>query len=232
MFGVKKWSDAIMRLTGASFCTIILWLTFSNQLTLFISSQYVIFAAITSTVGLVILVSSFIVKPNEHSHDEDKPGILSTVFTVTAVGLLLLIAPTSLSNQYANTKPINSNSSALSIGEVNAKQWESFTVKEWSVLSSNPASFDFTNKTVNLVGYITYLDNDSFYLSRLVVHCCAIDAQPVGVKVVIPDWTTKYKEGDWVDITGNFEDLNSTNQYSLVPVRVSVVEEPEQPYVS
>ncbi len=232
MSGVKKWLDVTLRVAGLGFCVVILWLAFTNQLTLFISSQYVVFAVITSIIGLGVLMMSFLVKPASHSHDEEKPSVFGSAVAVATMALLLIIAPTSLSNQFANTKPINANSSALAIGEVQSDQWESFTVKEWSVLTVNPASFDFSNKTVKLVGYVTYLNDDSFYLSRLVVHCCAIDAQPVGVKVVSPGWVDAYKEGDWVEVEGSFEDVNSSNQYSLILDKVTVIDEPEQPYVS
>jgi uncharacterized repeat protein (TIGR03943 family) len=231
--------DLWLKFSSIIFCALILVLAATGKLVLFVSSQYVLFAVITAVVGLVVLVSQLFMKSahshsSDHGHDHDsapdsKPKLLTVGFTVLAAVLMLVLAPTSLSNSFSSGKPVNGGSLA---GEVKPEQWEDFTVKEWAAVTGSGTDFSFNNKTVTLEGYVTYVNDDTFYLTRLVVHCCAIDSQPAGLRVHLEDWQDKYNDGEWLRVTGGFQDVNNTSEFSLVPESVEQIKEPENPYVS
>jgi len=224
----------LLKIAGVVFCALILVLAAAGKLVLFVSSQYVVFAVITAVVGLAVLIGQLFMKPSksdthDHVSHSDKPHLITVSFTVVAALLMLVMAPTSLSNTFSSTKPVNGSSLA---GEVKPEQWQEFTVKEWSAVTASGTDFLFEGKKVKLEGYVTYVNNDTFYLTRLVVHCCAIDSQPAGLRVHLPGWQDRFTDGEWLQVSGGFQDVNNTGEFSLIPDNVQKINEPENPYVS
>lgn len=229
--GVKKFLEWLLHTASVGFCITVIWLWWENKLVLFISAQYAVFAVMMSFIALLLLVIFPFLREKEDEHAEN-PGRFSAVSTVLSMLVLLTLAPSSLSAEFSTSKPVNAGSTSLTSNDVELDQWKDFTVKEWSAVTDNSSSFDFTDKTTTLEGYVTYLNDDNFYLTRLVVHCCAIDAQPAGLKTHFPGWQDNFKEGDWLSVSGGFEDISGAGQFVFTPEQIKVIEEPEVPYVS
>ncbi len=114
-----------------------------------------------------------------------------------------------------------------------------FTVREWSsVLRQTSDLSFFDDKPVTaLLGFITPDGEDPdnlFYVSRFVVTCCAVDAQPLGVPVYLPGWQSTFDEGAWVEVSGPFvsnPSRSSTQAIVIEPDSVEAVEQPREPYL-
>ena len=109
---------------------------------------------------------------------------------------------------------------------------------DWSSLlrQTTDASF-YRDKAANVVGFITKDTDDPqnvFYVSRFVITCCAVDAQPVGVPVYLPNWQNGFAADQWVKVSGSFETNPSTKSQqsiALVPTRTTKVDQPSEPYL-
>jgi uncharacterized repeat protein (TIGR03943 family) len=73
-----------------------------------------------------------------------------------------------------------------------------------------------------------------FYVARFIITCCAVDAQPVGVPVYLPDWQDQFTIDEWVNVTGTFVSNPSTESRQAIvlsPSTISLTDQPAQPYV-
>ena len=90
-------------------------------------------------------------------------------------------------------------------------------------------------KQVDVSGYVLDQDEDDvFFIARLAVSCCAVDAQPIGVPVYRPGWRDEIEPGTWIAIQGSFVKNPSRDSQESVAIGVgslAKIDEPDQPYV-
>jgi hypothetical protein len=86
------------------------------------------------------------------------------------------------------------------------------------------AAFD-TNKreslqgqTVILEGRFKRLGDKEFSLFRFKMACCAADATPLKVRIVVPQALSNYNDGDWVEIKGQVQFRRPPGQDYYIPV--------------
>jgi putative membrane protein len=215
-------------------CIVTLWLYFANKLVLFIHPRYFLFTAIFAAVGLLFSVAAllFIRKDPEEDHQDNEFSYVKKIgyliLTAGVISLFTLFTPTSLSTQNVNLARVNNFT--FGTNETVNIDSNSLSVKNWSTVLSGNLPFD-ENKEVKLTGFIVPIDEDNFFLTRYVLSCCAIDAQPVAVPVNAPDWNKSLKEGDWVSVEGLFK-TSTVNNYShvLKPSTLKNIKEPKEPY--
>jgi len=245
--GILRWRG--VALVGVAI-VVTIWLGATNQLILYINPQYIVFTLVMALIALTLLVASFIVRA-AHTHDDDPPTRTQKVTTVLggAVTLLLAIAmvivpPATLSSATAIQRDVSAStvvsaSQAVSTSaSVASSTYAPFTVLDWSTLLRQTSSPGFyASKPANVIGFVTPDADDPanlFYLTRFVITCCAVDAQPVAVPVYLPNWNTRFAADAWVDAKGGFVSNPSTKssaQIALVPSTVTVVAKPTQPYL-
>jgi uncharacterized repeat protein (TIGR03943 family) len=234
------------------------WLAATNQLILYINPSYVVFTVIMAAIGLVLVVASFVTKP-EHDHDHDNDhddrdgaprrfsgplSVAATLLTlVVAVGLVV-VPPATLTTATADQRVVNSTGVGAGTKTVGAAAsaptgaFAKFTVQDWSSLlrQTSDASF-YHNKTADVVGFISKDPDDpdnEFYVTRFVITCCAVDAQPVGVPVYLPNWKSALRTNQWVKVIGAFvsnPSSKSQEAIALVPTSTTKVDQPSDPYL-
>jgi putative membrane protein len=227
-----------------------LWLGLTGQLILYINPRYIVFTVIMAVIALGLLGASFVVRA-AHSHDDDSPGrvqkittILGGVLTlVLAVGMLV-VPPATLSSATAIQRDVASTTigantqSVASAASASKATYARFTVVDWSSLlrqTSDPGFY--TGKPADVIGFVTPDSDDPanlFYLTRFVITCCAVDAQPAGVPVYLTDWKSKFAANAWLQVDGGFvanPSRKSSSRVALVPSKVTVVAKPTQPYL-
>jgi uncharacterized repeat protein (TIGR03943 family) len=207
-----------------------------------------------SVVALDFVVARVLVteRHEDHDHGEDDPDgrPLQRGLSVAALALsaalaagALLLPPATLSAATATQRDITAaqtDTSAASLEDAlgaDAAAFARYTVLEWSSLlaqTSDPAFF--AGKPADVVGFITPDPDaeDVFYVSRFSITCCAVDAQPVGVPVYLPDWRSRFQPDDWVQVGGEFaanRSGTSSAVLALIPVEVTGVDEPGDPYL-
>jgi len=225
------------------------WLAVNNQLILYIHPRYVVFTVTMAALALVLVIASFLTRPN-HSHDEPQStlqksvSISAGILAVAVAGAMIIIPPATLTSATVAQRDINSSAigaeaqSVDDAAEASDDAFAAFTVLEWSSLLRQTSDTSFyANKPVDVTGFITSDADDPtnvFYVSRFVITCCAVDAQPIGVPVYLPDWQSQYELDDWVQVTGEFlanPSSSSAQQIALAPAVVTPVGEPAEPYL-
>ncbi|HEY8913189.1 TIGR03943 family putative permease subunit [Lacisediminihabitans sp.] len=225
------------------------WLALTNQLILYIHPRYIVFTVIMAAVGLAIVVASLARRP-DHDHDEQPVGwraVVSNTATVSTLVLaagLIVVPPATLTTATADQRVINStnvgqssktlDSAAVAPANASAR----FSVADWaSLLRQTTDSSFYRNKPVDVTGFVTADKDDAnniFYVSRFVITCCAVDAQPVGVPVYLPDWRNALAPNQWVQVKGEFDSNPSRSSQQpvvIVPASTAKVEQPSEPYL-
>jgi uncharacterized repeat protein (TIGR03943 family) len=243
---VRRWLGVTLSLIGV---VAILWLGATGQLELYIHPRYTVFTIVMAVVGGVAAVAAFLVVPgHDHDHDDDAPpsrgwraalAIGGSVLLVAAsvVGLLVL-PPATLTSATADNRDI-ADSTALSSADTTSLvggDSTTFTVKDWATLLHQGLGDDFfAGKPAAVSGFLVATDDpDVVYVARFLVTCCAVDAQPLGVPVLLPGWQDDFSADDWVAVTGGFSasaDPAAAEPIVLVPDTFEGIERPAQPYV-
>jgi uncharacterized repeat protein (TIGR03943 family) len=245
--GILRWRG--VALIGVAI-VVTIWLGVTNQLILYINPRYIVFTLIMALIALVLLISSFIVRA-AHSHEDDAPSrtqkittVLGGVVTLVLALAMVVVPPATLSSATAIQRDVSastvvSSSQAVSASSSAARStYAKFTVLDWSTLLRQTSSPGFyAGKPASVIGFVTPDSDDPanlFYLTRFVITCCAVDAQPVAVPVYLEGWKNHFAADAWVSVSGGFVSNPSTRssaQIALVPTVVRVVPKPTQPYL-
>jgi putative membrane protein len=227
-----------------------IWLAVSGQLILYIHPRYVVFTVIMAVVALVFVAASAFLR---EAHDHDAPptkrqnvvsGAAAVLSLVIAVGIIA-VPPATLTSATLEQRAINDAGFSGDRGQTveaaastTDAAFAKFTVLDWSSLLRQTSELSFfSGKPVDVVGFVSADPDDPdnmFFVSRFVVTCCAVDAQPVGVAVYSPNWADDLASDQWVRVTGGFAtnpSSSSEQDIALVPDSVTVVEQPGEPYL-
>ena len=237
---------------------VVLWLWWSGNLSLYIHPRYHLFSLIMAVIATAAIIAAMVFaarsrpreEPHHEDHDHSRPGrtsavamVLSTVIASATVVALLLLPPATLTTQTAGNRAINESGiqddpSILSEAQLaSAEGFVALTVREWAGIlaqTSDPAFY--RGKPVKVLGFVAEDPENPglFYLTRFVVSCRSVDAQPVGVPVSIAQWQELYQPDQWLEITGEFvsnPDTSHNHPIVLVPSDVASVEPPREPYL-
>jgi putative membrane protein len=246
---VQRWRGTVLM---AVVVVATVWLALTNQLILYIHPRYVVFTVIMAVVALAFVAAgAFLREPHDH---DDPPTRVQNAVSVAAAGLSLIIAagiivipPATLSSAMLAQRPINASSVGGAAADDEAlaaattttdAAFARFTVQDWSSLLRQTSELSvFSGKPVDVVGFVTEDPDDPenmYYVSRFVITCCAVDAQPVGVAVYSPGWQDSLAVDDWVRVTGGFATNPSSasgQSIALVPTAEETVGEPSEPYL-
>ena len=226
-------------------CTI--WLAIAGKLTLYIHPRYLVFTVLMAFVALVLIAAAFTAPKHADPVRRRRVGLASIAGVVVAgvvAGGMLVLPPATLTTATADQRALNSTTIGAEAQSVESASTQSgaafarFTVVDWaSVLRQTSDPAFYSGKSVDVVGFITGSDDDPqniYYVSRFIITCCAVDAQPVGVAVYQPGWSAALAEGDWVHLKGEFAASPSTAggpSIVLRPDATESVEEPSEPYL-
>lgn len=179
-------------------------------------------------------------------------GTIGVVVTAAVAVSLIALPPATLSSTTASTRGLgqgglavastsgSSGGSAISGSSGSAAATgptSKYTVLDWATrLRESTDIGAFENDAVDVTGFVAAdpSDDSTFYVTRFVVTCCAVDAQPVGVPVYDPEWKSSLKKDQWVRIRGAFATNPSTageTPITLVPQTVRKVAQPRDPYL-
>ena len=235
-----------------------LWLAVTGKLELYIHPRYVSFTVTMTIIAAVVSVAGFVLQPAEHSGHADPhgaahpdshvptPGRLraagSLLTVIAAVVGLLVLPPSTLTADAAKKRDLNVSGTLgrHQTSQLLQKEPSGFNVRDWaSLLRYSPGDDYFAGKTATVTGFITADQKDPanvFYVTRFVVNCCTVDAQPVGVPVRLPGWQAEHKPGNWVTVTGGFgrnpnDDTANANSLLMTAARITPSTEPDRPYV-
>lgn len=214
-------------------CVATIWLSATDQLKLYIHPRYELFTVLMAVLGLIVSFGGIL------TLTEQAGSLLRQLKTVSVLGMIagfiLIPAPRLLGAATASQRAINSGNVRSGSNEERLLKERGdhtrFTVKDWAVVLRESSDLAVhAQKMVRLTGFITPATEDSFYVTRFVIACCAVDAQPVGVLVFYPDWRRKFAVDQWVEISGKFA-IRESNKLAVVPDHIQTITKPEDPYI-
>lgn len=229
-----------------------LWLALDGRLGFYIHPRYNWFTIAMAVIAITLLfIAAFAATGPEQPHDHDHPRrdrrrfrpleAGSLAVTVAVAGAVIFLPPATLSsataeNRSANEVDLLASGPALEEGMSN-EVFATLTVRDWAslIVQNQNASF-YRGKPVSTIGMVTPVENsdDVFELTRFVVTCCAVDAQPVSIPVFLPDWRDSLSVNSWIRVEGGFQPAPAgVSGYPVVVVPVSILDEevPREPYL-
>ncbi|MGN7224050.1 TIGR03943 family putative permease subunit [Curtobacterium flaccumfaciens] len=194
-----------------------------------------------------------------HGHDADahepRPGrgravrlALGGAAAVVTIGVtvaMLVLPPTTLSARTAQQRSVDSATLSNATGSESAVQLlgsegvdtSEYGVKDWAALIRQTTDTTaLVGKQVELSGFVVPGDDGSFTLTRFVISCCAVDAQPVGLGVVTGDGDgtgAVPDEGQWVTVRGALAanpDQSADARIVVRAAKITDIAQPEDPY--
>jgi putative membrane protein len=241
-----------------------LWFAVSGRLLYFVNPAYVVFTIVMCAIAIAFCVARVVLTVRgervrgahaaDHDHDEEVEtppargirrvgvGVTAVVAAAIVAGMVLL-PPATLSSATAvqravGTSTVSGGASLASAQSASTAAFAHFTVRDWASLLDQTTSASFYDgKPVDVTGFVAPSpdgSSDVFYLSRFVITCCAVDAQPVGVPVYLPGWRDQLKQDQWLQLTGAFTANRSTASsapIALVPVQTKRIDAPGDPYL-
>lgn len=248
---LRRWLGVTLTLIGV---VAILWLAATGRLEFYIHPRYTVFTVVMAVIGGAIALGAFILvstadEHDDHGHDAPRPrwrsaaAVGGSVALIAAATVALLVLPpatlsaaTAESRDIAATTPLTAIPDAGESVELASGDSTSFTVKDWATLLRQGLGDDFfAGKPAAFSGFLVASeDSDVVYVARFLVTCCAVDALPLGVPVLIPGWQDEHAVDDWVQVEGAFAtnpDAGSASPIVLVPSEITPIDQPAQPYV-
>lgn len=105
------------------------------------------------------------------------------------------------------------------------------------LLNLNPEPDSYKGQKAKVTGFVVYppnLPEKYIWLGRFVLTCCAADAYPVGLPVLLPENTlrTTYPQDSWLEIEGQMitETLNNQRKLTIKANSIKRIQPPKNPY--
>jgi len=216
----------------AASTALVLRLAVLQQLNLYIHPRYIVFTITMASIAAVLVILNLTSKSSKKERIRISmiPLLLVLFFGLTFPAKSLTSSTVS-QRSVSGTQPLSANSGDIT--KLFANSSRSLSLEDWTrIIGANTSDSYFAKKQVKVSGFI-YNDGVSpsiFKLSRFIVTCCAIDAQPIGVGVYEENWNNLYDEDQWLEIEGEFKTVDS--KILLVPSSITKIEEPENPYAN
>jgi uncharacterized repeat protein (TIGR03943 family) len=235
------------------------WLAAAGKLSLYIHPRYTIFTVFLASLAGVAAVAAIVAGSGQnhaghdhHDHVEapehdDGPPLsrwsrlnrwLVLVVLVGAIVGMLVLPPSTLSATARQNRTLVTSGHALDATNTTALvggNSASFTVKDWAALLREGGAGAVLGRKADLTGYVLAQgDDDTFFVTRLLVSCCAVDSQPVGVPVYLPNWREQLAAGGWIAVKGTFVDESEREARFPTAIQIETItkiDEPSQPYV-
>jgi len=245
---LRYWRGILLAGIGA---VATLWLAFSGQLGLYIHPRYFAFTAVMAVIAAVVVVVALVLPrqrddEHEHEHAPDRhdasrapwrlrlAAVASAILVVATTAALLALPPATLSTSLADGRDLSASGivgeNAIELASADPA---SFTVKDWAVLIADGASGStLQGARPQIVGFVIADPDEpesAFALARYVMTCCAVDAQPVGVRVELPGWQERFGDGAWIEVRGRF--VEDDAGWVLHADSAEPIEQPAEPYV-
>ncbi|MBO0880219.1 MAG: TIGR03943 family protein [Mycobacterium sp.] len=110
------------------------------------------------------------------------------------------------------------------------------TVKDFSERALWDHGRTLTGRHITLSGFVTPRDRQHFYLTRMLITCCAADASPIEIR--IDGGGAGRPANTWVQITGTYAGIDHSQPAGEDPIpivhaeRIAVISQPKNPYAS
>jgi putative membrane protein len=215
----------------------------TNQLTWYINARFLTIAQI-GILFLAILVFRLVMELRKSHYEHDhEPAVSPVNLWIMLIPLLIgvLIPAHPLGASAISSKGFTT-SSALISSQAASHQFETESeqrdILDWVTLFDVEDDLKpLMGQEAAVVGFVYHderLPKGQFFVSRIVVSCCAADGFPV---VMIVDWpeAASLKQDTWVRVSGPVDQTYFDKQPQAIPFirakTVEVVPQPAYPYL-
>lgn len=213
-------------------------LAYTGRLGLYIHPRYFAFTiAMTAVAGIMVGLSLL---TNHHHHAHGAKDRRYTYLPLCVVITIILVLPArSLTSATISQRSIDSVSTTTNrnMSTLFAGSSKSLKLADWvQLLNIHEDENYYANKPAKISGFVYDADlgGDVVWVARFAVSCCAVDAQPMGVPVLIENWRTLHQQDTWVEVEGVFKETQTASgaQLALHPNSVNEINEPANPYAN
>lgn len=220
----------------------------SNQLSWYINPRFITLTYI-GILFLVVLIYRLIMdmkgsfaphRYDEHDHDHSSaPVNLLIMLIPLLVGILIPARP--LGSATVSSKGLTTSSPIVNSQSGDGQLVllpEEFTIVDWVMSFYSEEDIDqYVGEQASVIGFVYFderLPNGQFFVSRIILSCCAADGYAVAM---IVDWpnTASLKQDTWVRVRGSVEKAYFADNSQAIPrIRAEMVEivpQPDQPYL-
>ena len=217
----------------------------TNQLTWYINARFAVIVEL-GILFLAILVVRLAVEirhassaQEEHEHQTVSPFNLFIMLIPLLVGILIPARP--LGSSSISAKGFTT-SSALISSQSASRQFETESeqrdILDWvNLFDIEDDLKPLMGQKASVIGFVYHdsrLSAGQFFVSRIVISCCAADGFPV---VMIVDWpdAASLKADAWVQVSGVVDQTQFDTHTQALPLihakSVEIVPQPGQPYL-
>jgi uncharacterized repeat protein (TIGR03943 family) len=169
---------------------------------------------------------------NEDGHDHSR-GPRGAWLLMVPVAALLLYPPPALGSYSADREA--AKYAAQGIGKFSALpkgEPVDLTLSQFSSRAIYDSAKTLKGRTVRMIGFVTKDDDATWYLTRLLISCCAADARADKVEIRSADAPTA---DSWVTVTGTWHPKGKLGSDAAWPPvldarSVKRIKKPESPY--
>ena len=220
--------------------TYILYLGVRQDLDLYIHPRYIVFTIVLAGIGFIMTSLYAVKSKNTAEHDHGSKMLLVPLFFLLAAGLLLpgkTLSSATVSQRTTDAGSIVATTDSGPVDTLFAGSSRGLRLRDWSqILATNNDPAFYATKPAKVSGFVfdAGLGDDTVWLARFVLTCCAVDAQPVGVPVQIENWQQTYEEDQWLEVEGVFRlaDTDDGEQIVLIPDTIEEINQPDNPYAN
>jgi uncharacterized repeat protein (TIGR03943 family) len=225
-----------------------LWLAATGRLTLYVHPRYIVFTVVMAVVAGVLVLAAVAILPGrleqvDHDHSTPTPrdrtlGWFRLAVLIGATFSLLVVPPATLSPRMLQNRDVISAGPRLDTKDVPKLQGSdpaTFSLKDWAALLQQGGVESVLGQDVNVSGYVLDQGDDNvFFIARMVITCCAVDAQPIGLPVYRPNWKDELRPSTWIAVEGTF--VQATGRAGRYPALIQIgtltrIDQPNNPYV-
>ncbi|MGW0846097.1 TIGR03943 family putative permease subunit [Streptomyces sp. NPDC002787] len=171
---------------------------------------------------------------HDHGHDHGHGGGPRVAWLLAVPALVLLLFPPPALGSYSADRKA-AEYAARGVGTFPALPGGDpveLTLGEFSSRAIYDSERSLKGRTVRMTGFVTHGDDGTWYLTRLLVSCCAADASPYRVEIRDADAPAA---DTWVTVTGTWHRKGAPGSEQAWPpaldaASVRRVAQPENPY--
>ncbi|WP_422664545.1 TIGR03943 family putative permease subunit [Streptomyces mirabilis] len=169
---------------------------------------------------------------HEHGHDHSRGPRVAWLLMVP-VAVLLLFPPPALGSYSADREA--AKYAAQGIGKFSALpkgEPVDLTLSQFSSRAIYDSAKTLKGRTVRMIGFVTKDDDGTWYLTRLLISCCAADARADKVEIRAADAPPA---DSWVTVTGTWHPRGKLGSDAAWPPALDArsvkhIKKPESPY--